>query len=511
MVPLTPWIDRIRHVKCDEERPICSKCRSTGRVCDGYETKQSASKSEKYDRAQLFPVDATIKALSIIPGPTISITGTDQERRSFAFFCYQIGQQLSTALNIAQTHQLILQASHCDEAVRSAVIALGSIGERLSLNKVLTLENEQANVCHDFARLQYYKALKRLRERMSDGSEGSASLTMTLCFLFTVFEFLQGNDGGALIHLRSGLNILRRDHGSLSMGLQTVSPDGDSLRHELLKTFSIMDVQATMWLGLDSFQAPVMTPLDGPGECPAHLDVFSTLVEASESLMYQISSTHHFRRLIGASNGAGSLDQAQPEVHAKREKLLEQLKRFPISLETLVAKLREEIDVEMSQRIVLIRMNYEVTLMILKACLERSDEQIYGTFEAEFRHIVDLAKSVIGPTDDIVKLSVQHIVAANHGGVEPFPMFSFYAGVIQPLYFTAIKCQNVRVCREAIALLSSSPWREGAWDSATMARIAARRVQEIEERDTNTDPRIMNRVATSYAHGRQSPDLRPTS
>ena len=240
-------------------------------MCDGYETKQNASKPLEFDSAHLFPVDTTVKALSIIPGPTIKIVGTNQERRSFAFFCYQTGQQLSLALKIPQTQKLILQASHCDEAVRYAVIALGSIGERLSINNLLTKENEEANACHEFARLQYYKAMKSLRERISNDSEGSVTLAIILCFLFTVFEFLQGNDAGCLIHFRGGLDILRRGHGSLSTELQTVSPNQDPLGHEVLRTFSILDIQATMWLGLRTFQAPIMIPLEGPSNGPANL------------------------------------------------------------------------------------------------------------------------------------------------------------------------------------------------------------------------------------------------
>ena len=472
-------------------------------MCDGYETKQSASDSPKYNSGQLFPVTATTKALSRLPVSIISINGTNQERRSFAFFCYQTGQQLSTALKIKQTHQLILQASHCDEAVRSAVIALGSIGERLSINSILTQENEQANACHDFAHLQYYKALKRLRENLSSNNEGSASLTTIICFLFTIFEFLQGNDAGSLIHLRSGLNILRRDHGSQAMGLQTVSSHEDPLRYEILRTFSVMDMRATTWLGLKSFQAPIMISLDGPGDGPVEPDSFSTLDEAADSLNYQVTSMCHFRRLVAAYDGVESPDQAPPEAHVMRDKLLQQLKRWPVSLEALTVKLWGQLDTEMSQRIAVMKMNYETNLMLLRACLQRSDQQFYGDCEAEFRRIVDLAKSVIGPMDDVVKLAVQHVVAANNGGIDPVPMFSFYAGVIQPLYITAVKCQNLRICREAIALLSSSPWREGAWDSATMARIAARRVQEVEERYMNVDPRTMNFVAPGYAQRRQ--------
>ena len=460
-------------------------------MCDGYETKQSASKPLEYVSAQGFPMDTTIKALSVIPGPTIRIAGTDQERRSFAFFCSQIGQQLSIALNIPQTQNLILQASHCDEAVRYGVIALGSIGERLSINNLLTMENMKANACHTFAQLQYCKALKHLRERISHDSEGSADLAIITCFLLTVFEFLQGNDAGSLIHLRSGLNILRRDHGSLSTALQTVSPDRDPLGHDILRIFSIMDMQATMWLGLRTFQAPVMIPLDDPGDRLKNPSVFSGLEQAAESLNYHITTIYRFRRLVAAFDVTESPGQVPPPLHAEREKMLVQMEKWPVSLATLTANLGGEIDAVMLQRIVVMKMNFKINLIILTACLQPSDQEVYADHEPEFREIVELAKSIIGSMDDETKLRIQDMVAANNGGINPIAMFSFYAGVIQPLYCTAVKCQNLSVCREAITLLASSPWREGAWDSATMARIASRRVQEIEERATNTDPWIL--------------------
>ena len=31
-----PTLTRARRVKCDEAKPVCSRCRSTGRTCEGY-------------------------------------------------------------------------------------------------------------------------------------------------------------------------------------------------------------------------------------------------------------------------------------------------------------------------------------------------------------------------------------------------------------------------------------------------------------------------------------------
>ena len=54
------------------------------------------------------------------------------------------------------------------------------------------------------------------------------------------------------------------------------------------------------------------------------------------------------------------------------------------------------------------------------------------------------------------------------------PIIHFKPAIIHPLYFTAVKCRDGNTCWEAISLLSSRPWREGAWDSAAMAKIAER-------------------------------------
>ena len=439
-----------------------------------------------------FPMNTTHKTLSILPGPVISITGSYQERRCFAFFCYQTGQQLSTALDVKNTHQLILQASHCDEAVRSAVIALGSIGERLSINNLLTLDNEQANACHNFAHLQYYKALRHLRERISNKPEGSANLAVILSFLFAVFEFLQGNDIASLVHFRGGLNILQQGQESLPTGLQTIPSEQDPITHEILRIFSILDLQATVWLGLKFFQAPMIISLDGPGDSPVYSDPFSTLDEASESLNHQIVSMYHFKRLVAVHDNGVSRDQVSQEFHAEGEELGVKLKKWSISFEALIQKLWGELNEEMSQRIVVLKINYETNLMILTACLQASDQQYYADHELEFRKIIALARAVVQTKKDL-----ERIVAANNKR-DPVSIFSFHIGVIQPLYFTAIKCQNLDVCREAIALLSSSPWREGAWDSTTMARIAARRVQEDEARSLHATLPITSCVAKSY-------------
>ena len=73
-------------------------------------------------------------------------------------------------------------------------------------------------------------------------------------------------------------------------------------------------------------------------------------------------------------------------------------------------------------------------------------------------------------------------------------MLAFFTGMIHPLYLTAIRCQDVGLCKEAVKLLvgeedesvagglsPSSTWKESGYDSGIMGRIANSRVDAMVE------------------------------
>lgn len=432
-------------------------------MCDGYlPEKPRISAAIFHKKAQT----SSTELIPIAPTPSVGITGTNRERRGFAYFCWETGQDIGQALKLDLAYRLILQTSHSNPAVRCAVVALGSIGERLHINNVLTLENKQANSCHEFAQVQYCKALKHLREQIINDPRHSEDLAIILCFLFILFDFLQGNDTASMVHLRSGLNMLRRQDGP-----------PDLLRQELLRIFSIMDLQATLWIGLKTFQCPMLIPVI-PGHPPVKLEPFFYIEDAATSLNFQIMRMYYFRRHI--TNEIG--EQRSPNALASKRDLETQLERWPLALERLLIDLEPGMSGETLHRVLVMRMNYITTRIALAACLHEDEEQVFLAHLPHFRDVISLAKTVIRPMDDLVKARVQRIVAANNADINPIAIFSFYAGVVQPLYMTAIQCTNVALCREAIELLSSPPWREGAWDSATMARMAERRVRQREKR-----------------------------
>ena len=75
---------------------------------------------------------------------------------------------------------------------------------------------------------------------------------------------------------------------------------------------------------------------------------------------------------------------------------------------------------------------------------------------------------------EIVSLG-QSVVDANSR-----PGFTFDLGIVAPLYWTASRCRNPSIRRQAIAILRSSPRVEGVWESGRAAKFAEKLI-EIEE------------------------------
>ena len=350
--------------------------------------------------------------------------------------------------------------------MRSAVIALGSITEQLQVNSALAFDKTQSNTYQEFPQAQYRQALRQLREQLTTGPHRAEKLAMISCFLFTLFEFLQGNDTASIVHLRSGLNILRQQDGVPGQ-----------LWKELLRIFSIMDLQATMWLSLKTIRPSMLTPVD-PGSLPLEMEAFCDIDDAAISLNFLISRVYNFRRLVTSE----AREPNAPNFVAIKRDLGAQLEWWPVALEKHLVNLDTGVSLEALHRTFVLRMNHTITRIAFGACLHEDEERVFRAHLSDFRDIVSLAKIVICPMDPIVKARVQRIVAANNASLNPVAVFSYYAGVIQPLYMTAIKCTDVKVCRQAVKLLSTSPWQEGAWDSARMAEMAERKVRQLEKK-----------------------------
>ena len=407
--------------------------------------------------------------------PSNSLPGTEQERRSFEFFRRNTGPRIFTAFRLVVSHHLILQACHTDIAVRSAVVALGAMGQRLLINDKAICKDERANAHQQFSYYQYYKALRHLRQQIIADPQRSVDSTLMSCFLFTCFESIRGNDAGLLVHLRCGLDILRRNHGAL---LIDPSSDRIPLRQELITTFSQMDIDCTMYLDERSLSSPAIPLLDSPNHSPLSSQSFSSLEDAAESLNFQMRRIYYFRRRMAVSSGTRPYTAV-----SEQQDLSLELDEWTLALEALSMLLGNVLSMDMMHRITVMKMNHLTTQIVLAAVLQEDKDRLYRESKSKFLEIVSLAQSVVKPPNDAspVEARVQRIIAANSSGTGSSPAFALYAGLVHPLHITAIKCQDIDISRKALWLMLDEPWREKTWDSATMARLAKRKVQKSED------------------------------
>lgn len=489
---------RIRHVKCDEAKPECQKCRSTGRRCDGYQPRPKATISD--ETRDLVSRDLPLN----IVRPTLW-NGTTEELRGFDYFRIQTSEDLAYSLN-ASLQELVLQTSYHFDAIKHGAIALGWLGMLIRVNSGYSRpwHNHRPALCrYEFPRTQYYKAMETLRKDLARNHKDAVNTTLISCFLFIIFEFLQGNDQIAIAHLRSGLNILRKQFFP-----PDAKPDGptfdklvgklDPMQSEIARIFHILDAQATMWKELRTSQATtrVLKPNDDCTALSTSFQPYSSLAEASEDLNGLVIGVQDFR---ARTSNVDLTSTVAPYLYSERDTLLDALEIHRRRLTSFVAGRTISADYpEDPQRINILRIKRKVTNIILATCLEPNKAAFYAQSMWQFWQIVSLATLILRPESDEVRQRPQEAVTEDESGApdqsrdhdhippsnveetSPSLPYSYSLdGLIQPLYFTAVNCRERATAERAVKLLEMEPWREGQWDSAQMAALARKNMEAL--------------------------------
>ncbi|KAL8890480.1 MAG: hypothetical protein Q9192_005864 [Flavoplaca navasiana] len=408
------------------------------------------------------------------------------ELRGFDYFRLQTYQDLAYSLS-ASLRELVLQNSHRHEAIKHAVIALGALGETIRINSTSTSPNalHPGFVKHEFARLQYHKAIGLLQKTIQRNERESVETALVTCFLFVVFEFLQGHDQSSTIHLRSGLAIIRTHYFPHADNMDIMqNPKLNPMQSEITRIFHILDTVANKWLSLRGFYDEPHVPIDvGSASTYISPEYFDTLDAASEDLMMVIARVHNFRRYASIYKHAPSTAQVPATIYAQKDLLFHELDIHRRRLNQFLARQVDAQIPEDPHRISILRINRKITTMELATYLKPQEERFYAESMPQFFQVVSLATFILRQTPEMPRRVMQIVHRNNRfaGGPEGRYQFEFFVGLIQPLYFTAIKCRDKIIAQKAVELLEGEPWREGAWDSAVMAKIARRKMKELEE------------------------------
>jgi hypothetical protein len=387
------------------------------------------------------------------------------EERSFAYFCTNTSMQFAAPFGNEFWTCLVLQIGERERSVKQATVALGALHESFK-DEHLTLHLSPSQLegkshkpnwtLTNLATSSYAKALRELNENILPNTWDGLHVSLLCCILFTSFEWLRGSYAAAIIHLKSGLNILRQ---WTSMATSPNTPTAHIIRRHLAPMFVRLSIQARTfsqdvtpmpWLstGLLGFTdyneaqnkeqhlRAARIALDAVcGEVylqPSNLTLISTNFTLSPPTAYEFSLR---------------LAKWCAEYHTHL------LPIIPIPLDEEAPR-PENINLTL----------WYTMLSVLQATSMTDDPMQLDEYTPQFTRVVQLAKMLVQP----------------HTDTQDTPRFRVDMETVPMLYHVASKCRHPSLRREAIALLRSSANREGLWDGWAVARLAEE-IMEMEE------------------------------
>ncbi|KAI0442684.1 hypothetical protein F4803DRAFT_562122 [Xylaria telfairii] len=415
---------KIRKVKCDEGKPHCNRCTSTGRKCDGYTPPIPTSSALSWHRPRhLFPN-----------------VNSSSERRCLEFFCEVAAPVLSGPLDPYFWTHLVLQFSQMEPAVRHSVVAVGSLYEQIRHHRDMDSLPPDDNLV-----LSHYNAAIRHLKTMKN-----ESLVLLVCILFVCIEFLRGNRATATKHCQHGISILKRVEETFPWTKQYLSPIFRRLS-VLPFFFTVVDRSRPNLLCLDD-----------------SIPSFSSFSDAQFYLDGILGRTVRLVRRGDAYRLGHLIHEAvSPDLISEQDLTRTLLDDWHSNFVQLVSKSSQ------SESTPLHRCYMSIRYLVCRIWVETPfdfHQTAYDKHIELFRSIVDSATAL--GSFDYPSQTIK---------------FTFEMGFIPFLYFVIMKCRCLETRLRALLLMKRlGASRENLWEMATMFP-SAKRIIEIEHGAILTD------------------------
>ncbi|KAL3462739.1 hypothetical protein BJX64DRAFT_299316 [Aspergillus heterothallicus] len=485
-----------RRVKCDEARPHCVRCTSTGRKCDGYASSPSSQLSTRHHGGNLI---RQTPPLIRSPG---SSHGNVQESRAFQYFYERTVPSLSGYYGSEFWNRFVLQVSQHEKSVWHALIALGSLHENFENDRRVPGLWFSRKGHDDFAVREYVLAIRALlgaRRLNGTGTQGNeeslARVKLTVdvylisCILFTCFEILSSHYDSAINHVRAGIKIISETHYDRASGAfchphlspSTVTAlEMDTLRKMLIQLQDQVLTLVSYSLHNSSSDGPT-ADIPIPNE-------FHSVAEARD--VFEYYQTKAARQFHNAAPAFISRDR-DPRGPTDTETT------YPVLIEaysTILSKFHNMLD-RLSQRSnppLSAREQIGIKIIHIHAIMQRirlehaklgvfADQLSWDRFSHLFDQIVTLAADVVDSTQGFqcLSLSPSELAALSSQGALK-PSFTMDKGIVGPLFNVATLCRDPIIRRRATHVLRSASRQEGCFNSHISAVVAEQAIA-IEE------------------------------
>ncbi|KAE9362835.1 hypothetical protein N431DRAFT_564987 [Stipitochalara longipes BDJ] len=437
---------KVRRIKCDEAKPSCQRCSTTGRKCDGYSIDVTISSQTPKNSADL------------IQRICVHIPGNAEEKRGFDYFLRNTAAELSGYYDSSFWEKLILAASAQKSSLRHTVIAIGALHEDFSRRRLAPSIPPAEDGKTQFALDQYAKAMGALRRSLSSGKEEPLTALMS-CILFVCFDSLRGWFESAMVHLQSGLRILR--------DMRRSSTGNHIIEDNIAPLFMRLSIQSIIYVGTRSthYQTAFARELmDVSAKEIVISEEFESLEEARNALNQAADGL--FRVLY-------MWDGDLPAHLQPRESLeifTSQLSLWNLAFEKFMVSKSKDLTSREVRGAALLKIHHTTAKIMAGVCPDMSDmSPVFESVDAErflflkylddFQIVIDLSRPLIAAAEQDAK-----------NGKPPLT-FSSDLGLIGPLYYVCMNCPDVSIRTTAMELLLRCPRREGMWNSVPIAQM----------------------------------------
>jgi len=440
-------VSRIRRVKCDEAKPACNKCTSTGRKCDGYSSLpfsrrdlHAASKafSEHSSSGDDLGLNYTAPLARIVTDPAFSDI---LEKRYFQFFRQKTVASTNSLMACRFWDRIVLQICHVEPAVKHAILALSSLHQLSDARS----NAELAQKHQDYADYHHHKALVAAQKLLSSSTAEDIDRVLIACVVFICYDNVRGNYRTAAIHTHSGRSILAQHRTRL----KRLARRNDLAEIEQL--FGRLDISAITFseqgskyaYRIDDFfsSSPKLVP-----------DDFTTIDEARAPLVDHVRWTLLLGGELHEAERADNVDYLVA-LDQQRVMVITHLQQWLEHFESIVAK-----EPYASRSLISTLRLWHASAQLQLATIYEDSEMRFDAFHDIFACIVEYAEAILA------------LLAKQ----EERYTFSFDLGISIPLFMVAQRCRDPHLRRRAIALMRTESRQEGAWESVGAADVVER-------------------------------------
>ncbi|KAK4106028.1 hypothetical protein N658DRAFT_415173 [Parathielavia hyrcaniae] len=433
---------KIRRVKCDEAKPGCHRCTSTGRQCDGY-----------------------LGVTSSVPPSVRTVGGQPQghepsqiENRALGFFFRQTAPGLSGFFGQSFWRGCVLHLSLSEPAIRHALASLGTMHEALC--------RDGGRDPTSFALQSYNKSIRSLAHKGAAGPD--TATTYIICsIIFTCFEFLRGNVEAAVTHVNSGANILGMMRREAEEGSSRDSHPGKpqtypSFESSFVET-ELAPIVSTLSIATSEFGSPdhgfFLNPVDADGSF-VFADTFDSVAEARCGLIDLTTALIKARH--GHAGGGAGVSGSGTKLLGR---LRQDLERWKVNFDDLVRRQQDAWGRRDRGAADVVRIMF-LTTHIGTSLYFPDGESAWDSHRAGFEDIVDRAEALLSSDGE--------------SGTERAQGFSVELGLTCPLHMVAWKCRWPRIRRRGLELVRRLPKRDFIFDSEHYHAVFSR-IMAIEE------------------------------